>query len=77
MSILRIQMATKTQECFLVRSVLGWATITKISNWLVQIPKIYFLVISGLDVKVKVPTNMFLKALLAGIPSHCGKKMEK
>lgn len=70
-------MATKTQECFLVRSVLGWATITKISDWLVQIPKIYFLVLSGLDAKVKVPTNMFLKTLLAGIPSHCGKKMGK
>lgn len=77
MSVLRIQIATKTQECFLIHLVLVWASITKISDWLVQIPKIYFLVLSGLDAKVKVPTNMFLKALLAGLSSHCGKKMGK
>jgi hypothetical protein len=79
---MREQMPTKTQDAAVLHKVLsstvsGGAGMTEIADLLVQIPKMYFLMISGMDVKVKVPVNMFQKSLLAGTLSHSGKKMGK
>ena len=59
----------------LSRAVSGWASITKISGLLAQIPKMYFLLLSGMGVKVKVPANMFRKSLLAVALCHDAKKL--
>lgn len=82
MSSARVQIPTETQDDAALHSVFistvsGGASITKTSDLLVQIPKMYFLMISGMAVKVKVQANVFQKSLLAGTLSHGGKKTGK
>lgn len=57
--------------------VLGGVGMIEIVDLLVQILKMYFLMIFGMDVKVKVLVNMFQKFFLVGILFYSGKKMGK
>lgn len=79
---MRVQIPTKTQDDAVlhkvfVSTVSGGTSITKTSDLLVQIPKMYFLMISGMGIKVKVLANMFQKSLLAGTLSQWWKENRK